>query len=280
MGKKTGRDQDKDFKIVLFSDEKTSTLELSKSLSESFNSVAVRPVHAPELKKDTSLFNDRTLAFVLPGIIGEECPYPRQIAPEERRKIRDYVENGGVFIGFCAGAYHACREIVYDAPWLASQKKYRPGSPLFNAVAKGPIPRPVPSKGMGLMAQPIIYETPDGNMRRTKVAYDFGPALIPDENEDQHLEIIARYDGVPGNPVAIAARKVGKGLAIFVGVLPYLQSVSVPGNRGFDELRKVMDELASNEPGRQEVWDLIVSRIRAHHQTLGKVPASLLQNTP
>ena len=38
----------------------------------------------------------------------------RKLAGEGNDHIRGYVRNGGVYFGICAGAYYACRDIVFE----------------------------------------------------------------------------------------------------------------------------------------------------------------------
>ena len=50
--------------------------------------------------------------IILPG--GEDLPYGEQLNGKGNAIIRDYVENGGLFLGLCAGAYYASRRILFN----------------------------------------------------------------------------------------------------------------------------------------------------------------------
>lgn len=54
----------------------------------------------------------RVVLLVFPG--GADRPYQKALAGEPNALIRQYVETGGAYLGFCAGAYYACSSIVFD----------------------------------------------------------------------------------------------------------------------------------------------------------------------
>ena len=49
--------------------------------------------------------------FVMPG--GADLPYCKKLNGLGNRKIRKFIEDGGFYIGICAGAYYACRRINF-----------------------------------------------------------------------------------------------------------------------------------------------------------------------
>lgn len=259
--------------IAVYTGPGTSTGNLVPRLRESFNAIAIRQTGAADIH-DPQTLNEDTLAFFLPGIVGEDSPYTRELGPRGNAAIRRYVEEGGVFVGVCAGAYYACADIVYDPPWRVTRKTSRPGLDFFNALAKGPLP------GLGTAGDDywfsdcsmtrISYKGKNGATRTTGIAYGNGPALFPyDENDD--LEVLARYNDVPGQPIAVAIKKVGKGLAIFLGVLPYIGYDAALANAKIPVLQHLMETLQPHEQGRAELWDTIVSRIKQHNADLGRV---------
>ncbi len=258
--------------LVVYSSHTVSTGTLIPRLKESFYQALIRKTGPDDLHKPGLLGSD-TLAFFLPGIIGEKSPYNTEIGPAGNAAIRRYVENGGVFVGICAGAYYACRDILYDPPWLPQPKTSQPGLDFFNALAKGPLP------GFALHGDEawysdctvttISYQDSQDTRAVTGIAYGNGPMLIPDDDEE--IEILARYEDVPGRPIAIAAKRIGKGLALFVGVLPYVGYE--PHNPALcdEEVKNLLESLRPHESGRENVWDMIVSRIKLHNADLGRV---------
>jgi len=53
-----------------------------------------------------------THLFVMPG--GRDLPYDRKLRVEGTTRIRKFVENGGSFLGICAGAYFASSRVIFE----------------------------------------------------------------------------------------------------------------------------------------------------------------------
>ena len=259
--------------ILVYNDIGVAATEVKKALVESFYGAAVSDTNRLLIKQDGALTED-TLALVLPGIIGNNSPYNDQLDFETHKAIRDYVENGGVYVGICAGAYYASNRITYHPPWMSQEKTRKPGLDLFNGAAKGPISflakQSVEEGPNDCMVTTISFNTASGARKVTGTAYGNGPMYFPDDSAD--LEVIARYEDVPGKPIAIAARKVGKGLALFVGVLPYMQPVKdMPLTHATKDAYKFNESLKPHAEGTKEVWDSITERIKEHNASIGRV---------
>ncbi len=50
--------------------------------------------------------------LVMPG--GEDIPYTKKLNGEGNKIIKQYVENGGSYLGFCAGAYYGSNFVEFD----------------------------------------------------------------------------------------------------------------------------------------------------------------------
>ena len=50
--------------------------------------------------------------FVMPG--GADAGYCRVLNGEGNRRLRQYVERGGAYLGFCAGAYYGSRRCEFE----------------------------------------------------------------------------------------------------------------------------------------------------------------------
>jgi len=267
--------------LQIYAGENVSTGGLQTSLKRSFTGAVIDSVTATQIKTDKTL-DFRTLAFFLPGIIGEDSPYLSELGEEGNQAIRDYVESGGVFVGICAGAYYACSRIVYNPPWRAEEKTSEPGLDFFNGLAKGP-PKGLAKESTQARYSDcrlvnVSYTDKEGETKTTGILYGNGPALYPDQ--DDGLMVLARYADVPGNPIAIAAQKTGKGLAIFLGVLPEMGTLDIKAIAQFEALNELNETLRPHEGGRQEIWDMIVDLIKAHNIKLGRVQPLLLHRQP
>ena len=74
-------------------------------------------------------------AFFLGG--GAATPYMEKLAGEANERIRSYVDRGGVYFGICAGAYYACRRIVFEKDIEALHIESRCGLNLVEGEAIG-----------------------------------------------------------------------------------------------------------------------------------------------
>ena len=50
--------------------------------------------------------------FVMPG--GADLPYMKQLNGKGNQRIKNYVQNGGAYLGICAGAYYAASHVEFD----------------------------------------------------------------------------------------------------------------------------------------------------------------------
>ena len=204
-------------KILIYDDIGCAcTFDLVRVLGDYFGpkGIVVEPVKADDIIKKNAL-NEEVLVFFMPG--GAATPYLQKLKTPGNQKIRDYVAQGGVYFGICAGAYYACREICFeqDVPELALNQKC--GLDLVEAVAEGTL-----KNDFGL---PSYYKPTAANAVITKVRwlddgeehgvlYHGGPKF----EQVKDAEILAVYEEAEGNPPAILARRYGQGLVIVSGV--------------------------------------------------------------
>src|SRR5438094_10662812 len=97
----------------------------------------IRAVMADDIKHDAALFDDAVL-FVMPG--GADLPFCEALSGAPNKRIRRFVEGGGVYLGICAGAYYACREIAFHAGTDGAICDARELS-FVDAVAVGSLPQ-------------------------------------------------------------------------------------------------------------------------------------------
>src|SRR5438094_2546537 len=103
-------------KILIYIDAGTfaGTSRVMRAIAQQLLPAAyeIRAVMANDLQHDTALFDDAVL-FVMPG--GADLPFCKALNGAPNKRIRRFVEEGGVYLGICAGAYYACRELAFHA---------------------------------------------------------------------------------------------------------------------------------------------------------------------
>ena len=219
----------------------------------------------PEISEATSL-------FVLPGIVGEECLYQDHIGNEGFRKIKDFIENGGAYLGFCAGAYHAFSTISYEPPEAQKKLRLNTDRPI-RGVAKGPIHshyRPCNDDNVFADCTTIRVTVGGDKPYETNICYGNGPVLFPHDEED--YETLVRYRDIEGQPPAIIVKPFGRGLVIASGLVPQYGAEPVIAEKMRlngqcpRSLVTLATELAPHEEGRLELMDRLAARLRSHWQ--------------
>lgn len=81
-------------------------------------------------------WHQETALFVMPG--GADKPYAAKLNGEGNRQIKEYIINGGAYLGICAGAYYGCESIVFNAGNSTEIKEKRELS-LVPCTAVGPV---------------------------------------------------------------------------------------------------------------------------------------------
>lgn len=147
-------------------------------------------------------------------------------APEQRtslgsdsiRGIREFVAQGGGYVGICAGAYLAAARVRWEA------RNYIYPLQLFSGTAVGPVPDLPPWPTSGAIA--LQRETgahPLQGKGRIVGQYFGGPSFFPENPTDR---VLLRY---PNGAVAALAFNYGKGRVVLIG--PHLEiSSSVDAN--------------------------------------------------
>ncbi|CAL5218350.1 g11 [Coccomyxa viridis] len=200
------------------------------------------------------------LALVMPG--GADLPYCRRLNGTGNRLIRGYVEEGGAYIGLCAGAYYASSYIEFDIGTKLEVKGRRELA-FFEGKAVGPVYAGFCYESeAGAQAAPIAFSPPPDKTRHSSATdpavkwqerspgalhgvgmdtrhwiqcRDYsngGPSFEPftDSSASMHREFSTQTEAFQVLAVytekndAIAALKcsIGRGVALLVGTHPEL----------------------------------------------------------
>jgi biotin--protein ligase len=164
-----------------------------------------KEVIANQWAKDAAL-------FVMPG--GADLPYLKKLKGQGNQNIKEYVQAGGAYLGFCAGAYYGASAIEFDkggALEVFGQRELG----FYPGVAVGPILAPYVYHSAKGARAPIITPTIPG-LKKTAVFYNGGGTFL---NPSQYpgIKVLAYY---PKGEAAVVEAKVQKGRAILSGVHP------------------------------------------------------------
>ncbi|MBS0585470.1 MAG: hypothetical protein JSR76_04120 [Verrucomicrobia bacterium] len=170
---------------------------------------------SPKQLLEASWEKDAAL-FVLPG--GLDLPYAKILKGARLEKIRSYVEEGGLYIGICAGAYYSSAFVDFAKGEPLEIQEARKLA-FFKGTAKGPILAPwVPQSEEGARCARILWGDNKGFPKGKEFfVYYNGGSYFVEAEKSPGIEVLAYYDLKAPFP-AIIACSIGKGRAILSGV--------------------------------------------------------------
>ena len=156
-------------------------------------------------------------AFIMPG--GADLPYCKKLNGAGNAHIKEYVEAGGTYIGFCAGAYygsHYCEFHKGDTRGyeVLGERELS----FFPGAAAGPLlaPYDYASKAGSRIAN-IKWHQSDESYN----VYFNGGCYFKDADQSRNVRILANYTNAGFDGLAaIVECQVGKGKALLCGVHP------------------------------------------------------------
>lgn len=131
--------------------------------------------------------------FIMPG--GADLYYCEKLNGAGNAAIKRFVENGGGYLGICAGAYYGCTQLNWDNGAIAGKRELG----FIDAVATGPLCDVNES-----WYQAFDLQTQSGTF---KTLYAAGPVF---KNLKDDVQVLAFYAQGP----AVIAKNVGRGRVI------------------------------------------------------------------
>jgi glutamine amidotransferase-like uncharacterized protein len=139
--------------------------------------------------------------LIMPG--GADLYFCEKLNGEGNQRIRDFVANGGSYLGICAGAYYGCAELDWACGEIAGERELA----FYSGKATGPVYNWIEnaeSVYSGSWIKAVEMETDNGAFL---TQYNGGPVF----NINDESTILARYNGLKDQPPAIIAGDFGKG---------------------------------------------------------------------
>jgi len=151
--------------------------------------------------------------LVMPG--GADLYYVEKLSPKGNQLIRDYVENGGFYLGICAGSYYGCDTIEWAQDKAEHKICDKRELGFFKGKAVGPIYPFLQDSDFDKSWNNVVPLLWNGQApaKQDTIFYAGGPVFIPDDDAD--YTALAYYEDLPeGHNLAIISCAVGKGRAI------------------------------------------------------------------
>lgn len=201
--------------ILIYSDEGTSKVGVESLMLACEKKLGLKSIKI--IAKDIIETNvlDNCEIIIFPG--GMANFYCKKLNGEGNRRIKKFIEKGGLYIGICAGSYYACDRLDFHGEEFDVVDKWE--LKLFDGIAKGSLSE--------LTIDNRFYdETPHSKNfvklnftnkkmdKNEKYYYHGGPEFIPYEN-NENFNVIAKFENGKN---AIITGKVGKGNYILSSV--------------------------------------------------------------
>ena len=168
--------------------------------------------------------------LVMPG--GRDLPYCKDLNGEANKQIRIFVEEGGSYLGICAGGYYGSAHVEFAKGDLTYQVLGPRELAFFPVVAKGPA---IPWLGYQTNAGARAAEVgvAEAGIEVLGVAkdtlllyYNGGCVFAPKDEEDHQYHVLLTYKGqdllLPpdhhSEPVGMIGGRVGEGKVILSGL--------------------------------------------------------------
>ncbi|KAJ1725531.1 biotin holocarboxylase synthetase [Coemansia erecta] len=238
---------------------------------------AIIPVDQNMLR--TQPWETKAALFVMPG--GRDLPYTVELNGEINRRIRQWVQNGGRYLGLCAGAYYG-----------SGRCEFEPGTPLeilgsrelafFGGSCIGTAYPGYDYKSeAGARAAEVTVDQGAFNVSpklwrsdpsRVRIYYNGGGYFVPDESDD-NVTVLVRYapdvtsphnrsQKVADAPAAISC-KVGRGVAVLTGLHPeYAWSFLAPSSFVEPHNRQAVALLRSHDAYRRRLFGALLGHMK------------------
>ena len=198
-------------RILLLQDEGTSADSVTALCQ--FYKNRIRCVSGHELQ-NPNIFDEADL-IIIPG--GRSLPFYEKLGEAGNQNIKNFVRQGGAYLGLCAGAYYASQQTVF-AKNLPLELLLSSKLNFFEGAAIGPV----------FAENEFAYGTENGarwveiiwNDGKTDRVYFNGGCYFEGAEADIKASVLARYK--KNGKAAIIACSVGLGYAILSGVHPEL----------------------------------------------------------
>lgn len=199
----------------------------------------------------TGGWEKETALLVIPG--GRDVYYHSALDGKGTERIRRYVEEGGGYLGICAGAYFAADIIEFEKGAHlqvcgSRSLKFYPGRAIGPTYGHGRYSY----EDQHIEAAPISWNHEEG------FTYFNGGCYFDSAQQFPNVRVLSQYLNVEDKPAAIVECTVGKGKALLSGV--HVEFSTRFLMRDGHRLERVFPQLEQSEKLRRVIFREILKR--------------------
>jgi glutamine amidotransferase-like uncharacterized protein len=196
--------------------------------------------------------------LIIPG--GADLYNCEKLNGKGNQTVRDFVAQGGSYLGICAGAYYGCTSLNWACGEINGSRELA----FYEGKAIGPIYDWIENKD-SIYEGSWIYAAKIETDSRQKflTQYNGGPIFT----EDHECEVIARYNDLGAQPPAIIGRQFGEGKYILSS--PHIENFGhllsdrlyKHLNNSYNRERDQIDKLLAHEQDQKDFFKDIINRL-------------------
>lgn len=203
------------------------------SLSSLFYNNQIKTLDSHDLIQGDWAYNSSLL--VMPG--GADLPYVAKLNGVGNNAIKTYVENGGTYLGICAGAYYSSSFVEFDKSGMFEvlgerELKFFPGKSIGPILAEY-------SYFTRSGARAAEIETNISSLESFKVYYN-GGGYFEKPEDHPNIEVVARYK--ENNLASIIKTNYGHGKVILSGVHFEVDPFALDSDQYLDKIKPQLQE--------------------------------------
>lgn len=211
----------------------------------------IRRMDSKTLKSQA--WEKETALLVLPG--GRDIYYHEALDGEGTSKIRSFVEEGGSYLGICAGAYFGSGAIEFEKGGSYEVCANR-SLAFFPGLAEGPAYGNNKYRADGLQGiEAARVSWKDDSFH----AYYNGGCHFVGAHEFPGVSVLSSYLELEDDPAAIISCQIGKGKAVLSGVHVEYSVPVLPRNNPYIE--RIYNLLEKGELQRRQVFRETLSHL-------------------
>ncbi|KAJ1851406.1 biotin holocarboxylase synthetase [Coemansia sp. RSA 2703] len=238
---------------------------------------AIIPVDQTMLR--TQPWETKAALFVMPG--GRDVPYTVELNGEINRRIRQWVENGGRYLGLCAGGYYGSGRCEFEPGTPleivgSRELAFFKGSCVGTAYPGYDYKSETGARAAEVTVDQDAFNVPQKLWRsdpaRIRIYYNGGGFFVPDESED-NVTVLVRYapdvtsphdrSQKVANASAAISCKVGRGVAVLTGLHPeYAWSFLAPSSFVEPHNRQTVALLRSHDAYRRRLLGAMLCHMK------------------